>query len=559
MRALSLRPSAVFRPAIVALGLLTTLLIVYPLATMVNRLFVRDGTLSFDAFGRALAQPELGSVLLNTVVFVGGGTVFALALGGVLAWLAERTDAGVGWASAIPLFPFLLPGLAGAIGWVFLLAPRAGFVNVFLRKVSGSAQDSGPIDIYSLPGMVFVLATVLVPYVYLTVSAALRNLDAHFEEASRICGASSPKTLWRVSLPLVFPALVAGVVLALMAGLANFSVPGIIGTSARVYVLSVYIYRAVNFNQRIDDAVVLSGIAVFIVQIALLLQFVAVRRRRHATVGGRGFRSGVQRLGWWRLPARLLFFGYVAVAAALPIGGLAVVSLQAFWTPQIDLQHLSFDNYDRVLQSTTFTSAIKNSLTLSVAGSVALMTLAAAFAYYFDRYGGLAARVFDAIASLPAAIPHIVIGLGFLLAFTRPPVVLYGTTTLLLLAYIAIHLPQALQSARSAFGQISSDLSDASRMSGAGEGRTFVKILLPLVLPSMISGALLVAVLMSHEVNASIMLAGAQTPVLGPTLFNFWEQSSFPVVAALSIVVVLLDALLAVVALRIGRIFVRTA
>jgi iron(III) transport system permease protein len=543
---------------VVASTLLIGALVLYPVGRMLQGLFIVDGRLSLVAFTRTLSEPELPEVLLDTAIFVVLVVGLSLAIGAVLAWLAERTDASLGWASSVvPLVPLLLPSIAGTIGWVLLLAPRAGLLNVLIRKLAGSDALTGPVDIFSLPGMVAVAVMHSVPFAYLAVSSALRNLDASYEEASRTSGAGVFRTISRVSLPMVRPALMSATVLLLIASVGLFSVPAILGANADFTVISVFVYRLVNvrFPPEVDEAVALSMITLAVIQGVIVLQWV-VTGRRYQTMGAQGLRRGRFSLGWLRWPARALVVAYLLVAGVLPLLALIFVSFERFWTPDITPAVFTLANLNQVFfADPSYVTALRNSVLMGLGVAVVDLGIAVMIAYYLSRSPGILARVLDLTATLPATIPHIVLGVAFLVAFSQPPVRLYGTVAILIVAYLGIYMPQAMQSARFAFGQLSPELAEASRVFGSSEGRTFFRILLPLILPTALAGGLIVAVLTVNETNASVLLTSVQTPVVGPTIYQQWNQGSVPSVAAFATVVCALNATIALSSVAIGRRF----
>ena len=396
----------------------TVALIVYPIGWIVYDAFVVDGRLDVEGFISLVSDPSIHNVVGNTVAVAGMAGVLTLIVGALFAWINERTDATAAWTrDFLPLVPLLVPQIAGVTGWVMLLSPRAGILNVQLREWfglgDGGVIPSGPIDIFTFTGLVLVMALYLVPYVYLIISAGLRNLDPNLEEASRINGAGPFKTLWRVTLPAVKPAIFASVLILIMLGFAFFSVPIIIGTGAGIDVLSVRIYRELyNYPPRTDVAIVLSLFMMTIVQIALLMQHLVSRAGRFATIGGKGGGGTKVRLGRWRWVARTLMLIYLMATSVIPVIGLVIVSLQPFWTPNIDPSVFTLDNYRFVLFESAFTSsALVNSLLLGVIGGTIGMLVSAFLALCGS--GGRLEKVIDAVTALPAAFPHTVMGVGF--------------------------------------------------------------------------------------------------------------------------------------------------
>jgi iron(III) transport system permease protein len=348
------------------------LLIVYPLVLAIAQI-AGD---AWSAPGSLLAGTTpagLAKVLWNTAVVVLSGSALALLAGAALACVSERTDASLGaLGELLPLAPMVVPPIAGVIGWAVLLDPNAGLLNTALRAALASigvVLRRGPFNIYSMAGLVGMTGLSLVPYVYLVVSAALRRLDPAIEEASRVCGAPPLPTLLKVTLPAIAPALVAAFLIALVAGIGLFSVPIVLGTAARVDVLSTTIYRLLDsYPPHTGAAVTLAAGLALLLQLLLWAQRLVAPDGRHAATGGRGVRAGRLQLGRWKHPARLLVLLYLGATAVLPVGGLILVSLQPFWTPAIRWGSLSLANYhDVILGNDTTRQALLTSLLLGAA------------------------------------------------------------------------------------------------------------------------------------------------------------------------------------------------
>ncbi|MBP2294964.1 ABC transporter permease [Azospirillum rugosum] len=548
-----------FNIVVTLLILLTLALVVYPVGGILLRAFVVDGRIGLSGFTAAVTNPDLLAALFNTVVLVAVSGALALFVGAAFAWLNERTDASTGWtADILPLIPLLVPQIAGVTGWVMLLAPKAGVLNGLLRGLFdavGVPMREGPLNIYTYQGLVIITALYLVPYVYLIVSAALRNLNPYFEEAARMNGAGPMKTLFVVTLPAIRPALLASALILVMLGFAFFSVPMIIGTGAGIEVLSVKTYRLLyNYPPKTDLAIMLSIFMMIIVQGALLLQAWIVRSGRYATIGGKGAPASRIRLGRWRWLAQGTMIAYVLATAVIPVIGLVIVSLQPFWTPRVVWSQLSLHNYHFVLfENDMTTQALINSLSLGAVGATIGMFVAAVLALAAHNSGGRLRAVIDGIATLPAAIPHTVIGVGFLVSFSQGWLNLYGTLTMLLLAYLVMFLPQAARSASSAVSQVGRELVEAAQVFRTPPGRTFLRILLPLMLPGLAAGWIILFVQMSGDLTASALLGGTNNPVIGQTLLDLWENGSFPQLAALAVIITVLDCAVVLLVLRYFR------
>ena len=526
--------------AVVVVALLVVFLVAYPIGRMLLRAFVVNGELriaeAFSIFGVAW----LPGVLRDTSLMVVLTAVGALFVGSSLAWLNERTDANLGMIGVIlPVIPLFIPGVALAIGWVFLAAPRVGYINGFLASLPLVGRDGlgWSVNIYSWAGLVWVYVLNAVPAVYLVVSAALRNVNPQLEEASRISGAGVWRTFRKVSLPVIRPALLAAALLTVISTFALFSIPTIIASSAGIDMMPVRIVRLLRneFPPQMGYAIALSLIMLVIVGLAWWLHRRAAKAGRFVAVGGKAAAGARVALGVWRRPLQVVMIAYLACASLLPLLALLIVALQPFWTATINPAVFTLRNFHMVLFENRLTiAAFQNSLILSVVGATIAMAMAAVIAIYTSRRANLLSTVADGVLKWPATIPNLIIALGFLVAFSGPPFYLAGTVLLLLLAMIIIYIPTGSIAANSAVSQVGRDLIEASHVNGAGEGRTVRRIIVPLSMPGLVAGWTLVYVHMMGDLSAAALLAGINNPVIGFAILETWENGSFGLLAAFS-------------------------
>ncbi|NDA46734.1 MAG: iron ABC transporter permease [Alphaproteobacteria bacterium] len=535
---------------------LFVILTIYPLLISTSKLFDSHSWLEIS---EGISSATLRTILVNTLIIVGSATALALLLGGALAWIDERTDGALpGFGRIMALAPLLVPPIAGVMGWAVLLDPNAGLLNHLLRwalEPFGFAGTRGPLNIFTPAALLLLTALYLVPYAYLILAAALRQLDPSLEEAARINQAGPFKTLIVITLPSISPAIGSAAIVTLISGLGLFSVPFIIGASARMDVISVYIFRLLDsYPPRPALALSLAAFLFVIVQALLWAQRRLAQARRYAAIGGRGQRTALVRLGKARILARSSAIIYIFATAILPLGALLLVSLQPFWTPSVQWSNLSLENYRIALFQTGATSrALINSLSLAALTATLTMASVGALMVYAQTFNRKIERYADLATSLPATLPHTVIGVCFILAFSGGLLNLYGTQTLLLLAYIVMALPFAGRAAASASSAIGKDLAEASRTFGAGEGRTFWRIMLPLALPGLAAGWAIIFIHTAGEVTASALLAGSKTPVIGRVLMDLWNYGSFPQVAALALIMASINACVIGLVLRLSK------
>lgn len=528
-------------PLVIAL----VLLIVYPLAMALLRTFVPAGGPDLTPLQQVIQDPSFADAFVNTLIVIAVAGTAALFLGSLLAWLNERTDASLGIVSEIaPLVPLLIPPVAMAVGWVFLGQSTAGFLNGYLRAAFGLVGihiSDGPFEIATWPGVLFVYTISLVPFAYIVVSPAFRNLDASLEEASRMSGAGPLRTVLRVSLPAIGPALASAALLIVIIAAAMYSVPAIIGTQARITTLSVYIVDLTQSSSSgLDRSVAAALILVAFVTAAWLVQRAVIQRQRQATISGKGGRSNRIRLGRWRILGQALSVLYLLVVAVLPFLALLIVALQPFWEATVDPRTFSlgaltdfFGADSNVLPR----EALFTSLKLGAIGATVTMLAAlilVTYAHYADRR---IAGFIRGVTKVPAAISGLVIAVAILFTFAGPPFELKGTFLILLLAYLVMFMPQASVAAEAARGQVGDDLLEASAMLGGSRLRSSLRILWPLMRPGLAYGWAMIFVLILGDLIAAAILAGPGNQVVGSAIIEIYGGGVYSSLAVLSLVV----------------------
>ncbi len=530
----------------ICFGLVGAILLPY-LLVVLDATGITGDSLAADAFAAATSASGL-QTLRNTVMLVFPATIAALTVAAVLAWLNERTDARLGWLSEImPVLPMFVPPIAGAIGWVFLAAPTAGMINVWARQIAAwfGVEIAGVFNIFSWQGLIVVYALYLTPYAYVSLAAGLRSIDPATEEAARVAGAGAWETMRRVTLPSLGPSIGGALLIVVAMGFALFSLPIVIGTTAGIDVLSVEIVRAMTrtFPADLATAYGYSALLIIIVGGAWLAQRKLSSGLGFATIGGRGVRQDLMSLGPLKWVARAVMLIYLALTSVLPVLGLLTVALQPFWTPNIDLSNLTLQNFEAVLSRGTVGGALRNSVLIGAAVATVGMFVAAAVAFFTLRRRSRLGTAVDGVTKLPAAIPNIVTALAILLAFAGPPFRLGGTFLILFLAYIVVYFPHASVNASAAFLQVGPQLREAASVSGANQGAVFHRVLLPLMLPGLAAGWAFLFVLVAGDVNVAALLAGTRTPVTGFVILDLFGNGTYPLLAALSVMMTALTTI----------------
>jgi iron(III) transport system permease protein len=536
-------------------------LAVVPLAYLVWRTFIQQGDPTLAFFREAYSTYGLSSMVRDSLVFSLGSTIIAASFGTVFAYLIVRTDVpGKPLLFAGALVPLVIPGILYAIAWIFLASPRSGALNTLLEPLFGP----GLIDVFSLGGMILVEGLHLAPLVFLLMAAAFRSLDPALEESARMSGAGLVMTFRRVTLPLVWPALSASILVITVRALEAFEVPALIGIPDGTWVFTSRIWRSLSESPPDlgqAGAYSFSLLLLTLVGVLLHLQF-SRRARSYQTVTGKGYRPGVVRLGRWRWPATGLLVAYLAVAALAPLLILIYVSTQQFYSPpSLDgLTAMSFAQYEATLTNEQTLRAFKNSLLLGAGTATAVMLCMAVAAWVVVRTKIRGRWLLDALAFLPIAIPGLVLGVAILFVYLRAPVPVYGTLWILFIAYFTRYMPYGMRTASVSMVQIARELEESAQASGATWWQTFRRVIAPLLVPGLVAGWIYILIVSIRELSSSILLYSPGDEVLAIAIFEHYESGRFPELAALGVLMVLVVGALTALAYRLGaRIGVREA
>jgi iron(III) transport system permease protein len=560
----SIRAGRRVRPFEAVAGVVTLavcVLLMYPVITIVLQTFGGgEDAVAFSDVTALFGDRATLEAIRNTGIILATAGPLALVVGSVLAWLNERTDARLGLVGELlPIASLLVPPIAGSIAWTFVLSPKSGFANVLIRDGLGAIGihlHDGPIDIFSWYGVIAAYAAYMVPYAYLPIAASLRALDPALEEAARVSGSSPLRAAMQVTLPAIKPAAMSALFLVTVVGLGLYSVPSILGTRSGIDVVAVLIVRKLRASYPPDmQGVLLLGLFVIVViGVVWILQSRSIRSGTFAQISSRGRSTAVVRLGRWRSVARCAMVTYLLVMSVIPLLGLAFVSLQRFWTPEVVWNTLSFANYRAIFGDNGLAAkALSNSLWLGVVGSIGGLVLAGLAAFYLRQRTSWVSRVVDGVLKLPGNMSHLVLAVAFVLAFAGDPFRLGNTRWILLIAFIALYMYQALLQSSDALSRVSNDLFDASYTSGHGGARTVRWVVMPLMAPGLVSAGILFFVHILGDVNASAILAGTRNPVVGWALVNLYEGGAHPQLAALATVLSLVSMVFVIGAVLLGR------
>ncbi|MGQ9700539.1 MAG: ABC transporter permease [Candidatus Bipolaricaulaceae bacterium] len=515
------------------------------------------GKFTLKKYTAVYSDPLLPRVLINTLIFTLGSALFSTVLGTFLAYLSVRTDIPLKRAFGILLLiPMMFPHVLFAAAWIILLNPTNGLLNQWLRGLLGVSR--GPLNIYSLGGMIFLEGLLDLPVTFMVISPALYSFDISLEEASRVSGATNAHTLRKITLPMLRPAVLAAFMLAIIRSLAAFAVPQMVGIPGRIQVLTTYVYRviAVGWSPDYGRAAAL-GVVVLVsaISLSVLYRYLTSASERFVTVTGKGFRPTIVNLG--RL--RYVFFGIVltlfCVLIVIPVLTLIYMSFLPYTVmPGTRAWSLfSFANWQAVFQDRLAIRSIGNTALLAVSGATLGVLLSVFVAYVLVKVKGRGAALLDLLVFLSFSFPGLIIGVGFMWFLIRTP--LYGTLGALLVGYIGTYLPYGVRPLTSAFIQVHSDLEDSSRVCGASFLGTLRRIIIPLIVPGVMSAWVLMATMFVRELSVSAVLSRPGSEVLSVQIMRYAYDGLWGKVSALGILMIGLSTSLVVLANLVRRNF----
>ncbi|HVM79680.1 MAG TPA: iron ABC transporter permease [Stellaceae bacterium] len=506
-------------------------------------------------FAALIEDPELLEPLLLSL-----GVAFAVALAcavvaAPLAWLIARSD--LPWKRAIRLLvltSFVTPPFLGAIAWEILAAPNSGLLNQAYRQMLDLPRSEHAFNIYSISGLVFVIATYTFPYVFILVVNGLERIPRELEEASAILGARRWRTALRVTVPLGLPALLAGTLVAFLEAMNNFGAPAIIAIPAGLQTITTKIWTLFQFPPQPGLAAAAAVPLLAVTIVLLQVQQRLLGRRSYAVVGGKAGRPDIVRLGRWRLPALLFALAIVTVSVLMPYAALVLSAFSRTLSVTLSPANLTIQHFTFVFAELSGTKqALSNSLILGVTTATAGTLLTLVIAYVVARRALPLWRWLGYLATAPIAIPSIVLGVGFFFAYTHPPFALYGTLAILFLAFLTIELPIGYQQFQAAFRSVHADLEEAGRILGAGRLRTLRDITAPLLWTAVVSTWCLVFVASIRELSAAILLFTVDTKVLSVLIYDLNESGDPGAIAVVGLLMLLITFVVIGIAYRLPR------
>lgn len=519
------------------------ILIAAPLAAILYHAFVHvepgSTHLTLDHIAHVLSGTMYWEALRNTLIVAGGAAVFASGLGATFAWIFVRTDTPLRSvlerASEMPIF---IPPFVGAVAWILLLAPRIGILNRVLLQLGVSWQ----FDVSTLSGMLCVIGIYLAPYVMLIVAAALRGMDPSLEEAARVSGLGVVAASIRVTFPLLAPAFTSGLILAFTIAIGLFGTPIVLGWSHQVLLLTSRIW--ISAQAVPPDYGVMAVLCFYLIalaSIAAAVQRSVLAGRSYATITGKGFRPRLLELGAWRWLTFSAAVLYLVITVLAPVLVLTAAAMSTYtWSGVV-----RFSNLAHNLRSDDVWLTIRTSVILSVLSATVATLAGTGIAWLVVRSRIRFRSFIEHIVLLPIAVPGIAFGVGVMLFWVGIPLPVYGTALIIIFAFVGRFTAYAVRSIAAGLVQVHPELEESARVFGLGPLRAFCRITLPLVLPSIIAGWLLLFSFFMIELSIVILLYTASTRTFSVLSFEVWNVGDFSRLASLSLLQLLIGLVIA--------------
>ena len=519
-----------------------------PLFHIVIRALFPEGTFSLSTLRRLGSYSLNLEAVKNTVIVSLATMVAGTVIAFPLAFLIGRTDLyGRKFFRSLFVITYMVPPYVGAMAWLRLMNPNVGEINLWLRRIFSLGGGPGPLNVYSLPGMIWVMTSFYFPYAFITLSRAMEKMDPTLEDASRISGASPLETVFRIDLPLMLPSLLAGALLVFVSAASCYGIPSIIGKPGNVSTVTTRIVEYTALGQQgLRDATALSVFLMATALLLLLLSDVVLAKRQYITVSGKSVTPTLVRLRSFRVPFTILVSLFAVVVIALPF---ATILLTSFKT-DVGKSVLAAGNFTTANWSSVFARnetlhCLKNSLTYAlIAASVGI--LISVVMNYLQQRTRLCGRSVPAfLISLGSGTPSVVIALGLIMTMRgNYGVNIYGTAHIMIIAYLVKYLMMGMRTVSSGMSQVHASLEESSQIAGAGWTRTMRQITGPLIFPSIAAGWFLIFIPSFYELSMTTLLYSGSTKTIGFQLYEYWTFTSQPMSCAMAVGILMLIAAL---------------
>ncbi|WP_226529230.1 ABC transporter permease [Metabacillus niabensis] len=534
--------------------LFVVIFFVVPIFRLIFLSFSSEGGFTFENYTSVLQDRSTWKTIENTLYVVAGSSFIAIILGIMTAWVVAYTN--IRQKKLIQLFiflPFIIPSYITTLAWTQFMSKNGFFANL-LSLLPGSLE---PLNMYSLQGIIIVMGLSHYPLVYLLTVGVLRKIPRDLEYAARVSGSSKWKSFKNITLPLALPGIASGGFLAFIASLDNFGIPAFLGIPGNIRVLSTYIYEQIVGlgPNSFERAATLSVILGLIALTGTFIQWLLLKKSKNNETAVEDKEPRFPFSKRKRLTIELLLWSFLLLTTMVPLISMLSASLIKAYGLPFTPENISLKNYQFVLlENQKAVTSLKNSANLAIITTIFCLVAGTGIAYMRTKKPTILSKGLEMIIGIPYALPGTVLALAMIFAWMEPipgwnPGI-YGSIMILFIAYVTRFLILQVRGSITAFMQVDPSIEEAARVSGSNGFYKWKQILLPLIIPGVISGALLVFLTALTELTVSSLLWSSGTETIGLVIFNF-EQAGYSTYSTAFSCIVVLFILLAFLMLSI--------
>ena len=514
--------------------------VLYPLGILFQRSLYDYGAhvWTLKNYFTFFSDPSLFAAFWNTMKMALGTSVISLFISLPMAWGVSRTNMPFrGPIRSMVVLTFATPSFLGAIGWILLLGPRSGHLNkIFMWLFS---TNTPMFNIFSFWGMTFVMGMFVYPFLFFSVVSALDNMDPSYEQSARILGSSNFRVMRTITLPIMTPAILSGLILVILESFVVFGAPAILGNPVHVHTLSTKVYQLFSEDPPQFEMAATAAIPIVLITALLLLfQRYYLGRRQYITISGKSPQPQLVEVGRYKYLLSAFSVGVVVVSIFLPMISLLEASILKTWGVPLSFSNISFQHYINLFStSDVVIRAFKNSLLLAFSTAIICIVFTFVMAWIVERTSVPGREGLAMLSMIGMAFPGVALGVALVLAFAGGPLPIYGTLWLFLIGYFVKGTPIAFMFARSSLKQIHVELEQSSRALGAHWAKTMKDVTLPLMKKGLLSVGTIIFCLKFRDMATSIMLYTGGLEVISILIFEYVEEAEMGLLGALTFLV----------------------
>ncbi|MDF2613978.1 MAG: iron transporter permease [Clostridia bacterium] len=505
--------------------ILLVLFLVYPFFSIIFRSFLtKDGGFTLGNYKTFFTKAYYFRTLKNSLYVSSCATIFSVMLGVPLAYITTRYNIySKKLINMMIIMSLMSPPFIGAYSWIMMLG-RSGLITTLFANIGITTPP-----IYGFGGIVLVFTLKFFPYVYLYVSGAMSSIDRSLEEAAENLGSSKLRRTLTITMPVIMPTLAAGAIMVFMSSLADFGTPMLIGEGYKVLPVLVYEEYMSEMGGNANMAGTLSVIIVLCSTTVLLVQKYAVSRRNYVMSAMRPpIVEQVSTIKRILLTAVCMLVSFIAFLPQI------VVIITSFIKTNgpIFVKGFSLESYEKIFYK--LSKNITNTFLYSSIAIIIIVIFGMLLSYLVVKKKSKLTSFLDLLIMFPYVIPGAVLGISLLVAFNKQPLILSGTASIMIIAYVVRKMPYTIRSSSAMLYQIDPSIEEASINLGVSPMKTFFKITARMMAPGVLSGAILSWITTINELSSSVMLYSGRTATISVAIYTEVVRSSFGTAAALA-------------------------